>query len=152
MVEQRQCVFIATTNETTYLKDATGARRYWPARITHIDTDALAADREQLFAEALHLYRSGATWHPDAAFEQQHIKPEQAARYEEDAWVDAIADWGRQNVIFDATLLDIARGALNMETQRLSYHDQRRIRRCLLQLGWNQEPGRKNGRRYRRPA
>ena len=152
VVEQRQCVFIATTNETTYLKDATGARRYWPARITHIDTDALAADREQLFAEALHLYRSGATWHPDAAFEQQHIKPEQAARYEEDAWVDAIADWGRQNVIFDATLLDIARGALNMETQRLSYHDQRRIRRCLLQLGWNQEPGRKNGRRYHRPA
>lgn len=56
----RRCVFAATTNERYYLRDGTGGRRWWPVEATSIDVDGLAADREQIWAEAHHLYRSGA--------------------------------------------------------------------------------------------
>jgi len=61
----RQCVFIGTTNEYEYLKD-TANRRYWPlvASVKEIDTDALEADLDMIWAEALVLY-SEMTQHHD---------------------------------------------------------------------------------------
>jgi predicted P-loop ATPase len=92
-VEQRQCVFGGTTNEPIYLFDATGNRRSWPLKtaVTHpIDIAALAADRDQLFAETLVRYRDGEAWWPDRETEQRLFKPEQDARYDDDSWAQFI--------------------------------------------------------------
>lgn len=43
-----------------YLTDPTGNRRYWPVRCgRRIDLDALEADKEQLWAEAVYRYKQG---------------------------------------------------------------------------------------------
>jgi predicted P-loop ATPase len=64
-----------------------------PSKAGAIDTDALARERDELFAEAVALYRQGARWWPDQAFEIEHIRPQQEARFEADAWQETISDW-----------------------------------------------------------
>jgi predicted P-loop ATPase len=135
--EPRQCVFIGTTNKAQYLRDETGGRRFWPVKVAvtwPINTDLLAENRDQLFAEAVHRYRAGEHWWPTDAFERQHIEPEQEARFEADAWEPAIADYlsGQKAV----TLLEVARMALSMETAKLDTRDQRRITAILDRLRW----------------
>lgn len=134
VIEPRQCVFIGTTNAATYLRDSTGARRFWPVTVGAIDTDALARDRDQLFAEAVHLFNAGAQWWPDRDFEAQHIAPQQEARYTTDAWEDAIAPWIETR--HEVTLLEVARGGLGLETQKLARIEQNRIVAILERLGW----------------
>jgi predicted P-loop ATPase len=134
VIEPRQCVFIGTTNQGAYLRDETGGRRFWPVKVGAIDTDALLRDRAQLFAEALHLYRVGTQWWPDSTFEAEHIRPQQEARFEADAWEEAVAAWVVEKS--KITVLEVARGALAMETQRLGTADQRRITGILERLGW----------------
>ena len=59
----RQCVFAATINPTVggYLKDPTGARRFWPVACRGmIDRDGLEKVRDQLWAEAVHQFKAGA--------------------------------------------------------------------------------------------
>lgn len=51
----RRCVFAMTTNQSEYLKDETGNRRWLPVAVIGVaDTDWLLANREQLLAETYH--------------------------------------------------------------------------------------------------
>jgi predicted P-loop ATPase len=134
VTEPRQCMFIGTTNQTAYLRDPTGGRRFWPVMTGRIDIEGLRNDRDQLFAEAVARFNQGETWWPDRDFEAQHIAPEQDARYDADAWEDAIRTFlaHRSRV----TVTDVAREALHFETNRIGTAEQRRIASVLENMGW----------------
>ena len=147
--EPRQCVFIGTTNKENYLKDDTGARRFWPVNVGKIDLKGLRRDRDQLFAEAVMRFRRGDHWWPEAAFELRVIRPEQEGRYEADVWEEAIREYlkGQSRV----TVTQIARLALGFDTiAKVGTADQRRIAAVLKTLGgW--KPGKDyHGRFYER--
>jgi len=55
----RECVIIGTINSDRYLSDSTANRRFWPVKISAFDLEKLEADRDQLWAEAVHYEAQG---------------------------------------------------------------------------------------------
>jgi len=133
VIEPRQCVFVGTTNKDTYLRDETGGRRFWPVRCGEIDTEALAYDRDQLFAEAVAAFRDGQPWWPTKEFEDAHAQPEQEKRFEYDAWEEPIGEFlkGKTRV----SVIEVAHG-VGFYTERFGTADQRRIGAVLRRLNW----------------
>jgi predicted P-loop ATPase len=127
----RQSIFVSTANDNDYLKDPTGGRRFWPVRCGKIDLEALARDRGQLWAEAVHRYQGGESWWevPEQA------KDEQEARYQSDSWEEIIAPWlaGRSEV----TTTEILRDCLEiLEIRDHSHAAQVRVGIILKRCGW----------------
>jgi predicted P-loop ATPase len=156
VIEPRMCVFAGTTNKDLYLKDETGGRRFWPVRCGLINIALLERDRDQLFAEAVQLYKEGINWWPDRAFEKKYITPEQEGRYDGDLWEDLIRDYVNARTP-PLTLKQIAVGCLGYENPgagfsgetkmpltRFGTYDQNRAKRALAAIGWGRV-GRQGG-------
>src|SRR5215471_11986271 len=88
----RRGIFIGTTNEDTYLRDATGNRRWWPVKLHgRIDLSGLTRDRDQLWAEAVLAEATGeGLVIPESLWGAAAI--EQQARMEIDAWLEPVSD------------------------------------------------------------
>jgi len=89
----RQCIFAGTVNHSTYLRDETGGRRFWPIACGRIDVDALARGRDQLWAETKARFESGAVCWLDTADLVQMASDQQIERYEGDPWEEVIGPW-----------------------------------------------------------
>lgn len=103
----RQCIFIGSTNDDTYLRDHTGGRRFWPIRTniaSEIDTDGLEAEIDQVWAEAtaryhalrqqiklthLPLYLSS----PEAIEEAKTLQESRRVETVEDSLAGSISQW-----------------------------------------------------------
>lgn len=60
---KRRTSFGASVNDTGFLIDPTGNRRFLPIEINDIDEDLLKSiDKSQLFAQAFSLYKNGEKW------------------------------------------------------------------------------------------
>lgn len=141
----RQCVFVGTTNVDDWNRDATGARRFWPIRCTgEIDQAAIAAGRDQFFAEAVHLYRQGVSWW---LMPEDETREAQAKRYAADVWQDCfephLAD--REEV----TVKELLTECLNIEVGRISNGDQQRVAQILKHMGWRRAQRGPSSRRVR---
>ena len=64
---QRACVIVGTTNDSKFLTDITGNRRYWPVKVKRFDVAAIRRDRDQLWAEAAHREAAGESIRLDPA-------------------------------------------------------------------------------------
>lgn len=142
----RQCVFVGTTNEEQFLRDATGGRRFWPITVGKvIDTDGLATERDQLFAEAFAAYSDGEPWWLDRDFEAEHAKPVQEAARESDSWAEDVAAWldcplhdldEEGTVRTEVTISEVLGEALGLNSAQQHQGHQKRAAAIMRDLGW----------------
>lgn len=152
----RQCVFIGSTNEGSYLRDRTGNRRYWPVKCGDIDLEKLEEHRDQLWAEAFAAYQAREPWHLDSE-EQALAFSEQEDRVivteleqEVTAYLDRLVASGSHEVEVKQVLV----GALNLEPDKADYVERAgrigpQVVAVMKQNGWVQIGVRGRGKNRR---
>jgi predicted P-loop ATPase len=130
----RQCVFAGTVNHSSYLRDETGARRFWPIACSSIDLDSLARDRDQLWAEAKAWFDAGAAWWLDSSDLVQAAAHEQADRFDSDPWEEVIARWCETRS--SASVSEVLSSCLDKLKAQWTQADKNRVARCFHALGW----------------
>ena len=128
-----QCVFAGTTNEDQPLKDETGNRRFWPVAVGKIDLEALARDRDQLWAEAMHEFRAGKPWFLSAEAATQ-ARDAQAQRLAGDVWEEVVAEYAAE--LTEVTVAELLVGAIEKPIGQWTKADEMRIAAILRRRGW----------------
>lgn len=127
----RQTVLACTTNRDDWQRDETGARRFWPVRCGNVNHDWLRDNRDQLFAEAVHLFNDGGSWW-DVPMDLQNEEVE--SRRDSDSWESVIGGWlWNQN---RPTTSEILSDCLKIEIGRHDQIAQKRVGRVMRVLGW----------------
>lgn len=130
----RRVVLNGTINPegNAYLRDPTGARRFWPVTVGSIDTDAIALDRDQLWAEAVALYRANTPWWVQEE-ELAAVELEQEKRTDVDVWTDKIGPLIKgQSTIAQIDIFS----HLGIPMKDADYRHAGRVGRIMKKLGW----------------
>lgn len=131
----RESVFVATINPSAtkeYLRD-TENRRYWPIRTGGINIELLQNNRDQYFAEALYLYRSGYTSWMLSQEAGRIAKREQELRKETDPWVEILYGWASAQGVFTTTE---AFAALKFTFDKINPRTRGRMYQVLREIGF----------------
>jgi putative DNA primase/helicase len=151
---RRESVLAGTVNPSeAFLKDDSGNVRFWSVPCTKVDLDALRRDRDQLWAEAVHRFRTGVHWWLEddsaiaAAREQQ---AEHSELIEDHPWFSTIEDWLRDkervtipgrlrqtDKTFVFTMAELLKDALEIPDERHGDHrTTSTVGKILRRLGW----------------
>ncbi len=134
----RQCIFIGTTNNDNYLKDPTGARRFWPIKVSEdIGFEAVAKVRDQLLAEAIGYYFLEEPVYLENKVSENQAREQQGQRTIQDEWLTVVRKvlandaWDKE----EFELSDVADQMVAVGAHKLSGYDVQRVSNCLKQLG-----------------
>lgn len=134
----RSCVFVATTNDDDFLNDPTGNRRFWPVEVgPRIDIDTVAVWRDQIWAEALHAYRSGERWWIQDQRETMALLDTQRSYQRTDVWEEIVVEWasGRTAAF---SVVEVLEQAVGKERAQCTDHDKKRVVSILKRNGFQQ--------------
>jgi predicted P-loop ATPase len=148
----RRCVFVGTINPIEgqgYVRDPTGARRFWPVLCTKIDLNGVRLDRDQLWAEAVHRWKMGETWWIDDD-EVHLVKMEQEDRMEDDVWEPRISEWLAEADRNGFSAAEVLSGAIGMPTERQDQRSKNRIAAILTKLDFKSGKTKVKGQKQRR--
>ena len=148
----RRLLFIGTTNEDEFLADSTGERRWLPIRVGESDIEMIERDRDQLWAEAVAIFKDkGIVWR-----KAQQLATEHHAEFKvQDSWEEPIRRWldtdemdseeGEPRKTRPFKLHEMLSSALGLDLKNVSRREELRAARVLRTLGLQRGSARLNG-------
>ena len=146
----RRCLFVMTTNNSAFLSDRTGNRRYAPVEVGVFSADAIAPDIPQLWAEGREIFKEfgGLRLHRDVeklteVINESYVLP--------DSWEAAVGDWlrsqealpeGARAPLQSRTILQMA---LQFDDKQVKRDDLARLAEVMQSLGYRYGPVRHAG-------
>jgi hypothetical protein len=148
----RQWIGVGTVNPgvTGYLKDETGAARFWPVRCAEgweagrrIDQERLRGDRDQLWAEAVIRFDNAERWWIDDDIVRAEHAEVTEARGEEDVRENQVREFleRREFVQTNDILLLFGYNMNELNERDLRAH-QTQLGTLIIRLGWQKWKGR----------
>ena len=147
---KKKHIYIMSTNDAQYLRDKTGNRRFLPIRVylDFVDIGLFRKNREQLFAEAVHLFSI------DKSFDipTKEAEKQQQARMMIDPIDAMVEDYiavslPEQLIERGVSSLDVWQDNFEREPNRI---DILSINSAFSRLGFSQRQVRSNGRQIRK--
>lgn len=138
----RRAVFVGTTEESDYLESNTN-RRFWPVAVGNgeIDIERIIRDRDQLWAEAVYLFRTGSKWYfKESSVEAAIIRDHVSGRRVKAPLEDQIKLWYATQKIerrpLHVTAHEIATKVLMLAPSAITNHTYKVIGHALRALGF----------------
>ncbi|WP_019506137.1 VapE domain-containing protein [Pleurocapsa sp. PCC 7319] len=131
----RHSIIVGSVNDSSFLVDSTGNRRYWviPVEKKEIDTKRLFEERDAIWASAVVAYREGETWWLSKEEEKRNLNNN--SRFQIiDEWAGFVADYirHRTGVSISQVLLDV----FDFELNKIGRREQMRVANILQMLNW----------------
>lgn len=150
----RTGVVVGTTNQSEFLEDDSGERRYWPIVIGDIDLDTITAMRDQLWAEAQALFDAKERWW--LTNDEEKLFGSGRSDHEvTDVWAGPILNYvaglgPNGERLCDArdavSVQELLGQALGVEMGRWTDRDKKRVTRILRASGeWKPDPNKVKG-------
>lgn len=137
----RRCLFIMTTNNTAFLSDRTGNRRYAPIEVDKFNAEAIRPDILQLWAEGKEIFKryGGLKLHRDIEaitedLNENYVLP--------DSWETAVGDWltSQEAVPAESRAVLQSRAILNealgFDDKQVKREDLTRLSEIMQSLGY----------------
>lgn len=133
----RQCIMAGSTNEDNFLSDNTGSRRFYPVSVDGCNIHLLRADRDQLFAQAVSIYKSDSNWWNVPLTEAEE---QQENRRLSDPWEELIDEESITKAGLDkyngVKITDIATKILRLDARNIDRVSSLRIAAILKRIGF----------------
>lgn len=129
----RGCVFVGSVNRDDWNSDPTGARRFWPVLSGVLDEQWIVKNRDQILAQAVHAYKSGADWWKIPTQQADEMRAE---RYSVHPFAEVISQYLQGNKFIQFTTEDILISALEMPPAQMKREHRITVNEIMRNLGW----------------
>lgn len=130
---RRKFVLCGTTNESEFLTDSTGSRRFWPVRVLQeIPLTQLKGKRDLLWGAAMQLFLDGEIWWLTP--EEETLRKASSQEFQsKDEWEELILnEFGGREYLSPFDIYEF----LQIDNKSLDGKVKRRITKILEPLGW----------------